>query len=191
MRSSTLARTGVVAALLVATLAGCSSSGKADEPTKSGTETSTSASVEPAPSGSASDKVTPAKKRTVTIDEKKVYNDKDAAYTLTVNKAVINDYYVEVEIRIVNDGAKTLSTWYGSDGSSAPRLFDDRGREFQFQPQAGGKDTTFRLDKGEGVDAVLVYAGAVGAEAKTLTFSWDSIGPIWNQVEFTFPAQGS
>lgn len=186
---------GVVATVLAAALlAGCSGSGDGDETsTDASTETSQTQDADaPSPDASESEEaIEPAEHQEIKVDEKKTHSDQDAAYTMTVNKAVINDYYVEVEIRLVNDGTKEFMAWYGSSNSSAPRLFDDRGREFEFQPQAGVEGKSFYLRGGEGVDAVLVFAGRVDPTAKALTLSFDKINPIWNQVEFTIPVKGS
>lgn len=184
----------VVAAIACAVLAltGCSG-GSGDGATTPDGSQSTAASEAPASgkaSASASAKVEPAKRQEIAVDEVKEVSTKDAAYTLTITKVVVNDFYIEAEVRLVNNGTNALLAWYGS-APSAPRLFDDRGREYPFQVQAGGDSKSLRLEAAEGLDASLVFAGRLGPDVKALTLDFQKIDPIYNQVEFEIPVKSS
>lgn len=180
----------VVAAIACAVLAltGCSG-GSGDGATTPDGSQSAPASEAPA-SGKASAKVEPAKRQEIAVDEVKEVSTKDAAYTLTITKVVVNDFYIEAEVRLVNNGTNALQAWYGS-ASSAPRLFDDRGREYPFQVQAGGDNKSLRLEAAEGLDASLVFAGRLGPDVKALTLDFQKIDSIYNQVEFEIPVKSS
>lgn len=184
----------VVAAIACAVLAltGCSG-GSGDGATTPDGSQSAAASEAPASgkaSASASAKVEPAKRQEIAVDEVKEVSTKDAAYTLTITKVVVNDFYIEAEVRLVNNGTNALQAWYGS-ASSAPRLFDDRGREYPFQVQAGGDNKSLRLEAAEGLDASLVFAGRLGPDVKALTLDFQKIDAIYNQVEFEIPVKSS
>ena len=183
----------VVAAIACAVLAltGCSG-GSGDGATTPDGSQSAAASEAPASgkaSASASAKVEPAKRQEIAVDEVKEVSTKDAAYTLTITKVVVNDFYIEAEVRLVNNGTNALQAWYG--GASAPRLFDDRGREYPFQVQAGGDNKSLRLEAAEGLDASLVFAGRLGPDVKALTLDFQKIDPAYNQVEFEIPVKSS
>lgn len=134
--------------------------------------------------------VEPAEAQTIEIGEEKTYSGEKGAYTMTVHRAVVNDYYVEAEITIINDGDSGITLWSG--GNNKPRLFDDRGRDYGYQLHAGA-DGLLRLEAGAGMDAVLVFSGAVDETASSLTLdfsdltSWDV---EWNQVTFDIPLGG-
>lgn len=184
----------VVAAIACAVLAltGCSG-GSGDGATTPDGSQSAAASEAPASgktSASASAKVEPAKRQEIAVDEVKEVSTTDAAYTLTITKVVVNDFYIEAEVRLVNNGTQALQAWYGS-ASSAPRLFDDRGREYPFQVQAGGDNKSLRLEAAEGLDASLVFAGRLGPDVKALTLDFQKIDSIYNQVEFEIPVKSS
>ena len=184
----------VVAAIACAVLAltGCSG-GSGDGATTPDGSQSAAASEAPASgkaSASASAKVEPAKRQEIAVDEVKEVSTKDAAYTLTITKVVVNDFYIEAEVRLVNNGTNALLAWYGG-APSAPRLFDDRGREYPFQVQAGGDDKSLRLEAAEGLDASLVFAGRLGPDVKALTLDFQKIDPAYNQVEFEIPVKSS
>lgn len=115
----------------------------------------------------------------------------EEAFTVTVNKAIVNDYYVEVELRIVNDGDKALTLWSDHATYKAPRLFDDKGRTYAFRPEAGAKDSRLSLQGAEGLDAVLVFAGRLDATAQRLTLDLSEMGDHFNQVEFAIPVKAS
>lgn len=130
--------------------------------------------------------VEPAAARTIEVDESESNSDERDAYTLTVHRVVVNDYYIEAEITLVNDGDQRLKTWYGSSNTSL-RLFDDQGREYPFQVQAGGDSGSLILESGEGVDAVLVFAGRLHPEVEQLTLDFESIGARWPQFVVAVP----
>ena len=184
----------VVAAIACAVLAltGCSG-GSGDGATTPDGSQSAPASEAPASgkaSASASAKVEPAKRQEIAVDEVKEVSTTDAAYTLTITKVVVNDFYIEAEVRLVNNGTNALQAWYGG-ASSAPRLFDDGGREYPFQVQAGGDNKSLRLEAAEGLDASLVFAGRLGPDVKALTLDFQKIDPAYNQVEFEIPVKSS
>lgn len=135
--------------------------------------------------------VEPAQAQTVELGESMSVSTEESAFTITVHRVLVHDYYVEAEITLVNDADDELKTWYGSATAGSPRLYDDRGRTYAFQVQAGGDDQTLRLQPGEGVDAVLVFAGRVDAEATALTLDFSEIyGDGWSQVSFDAPLAG-
>jgi hypothetical protein len=193
-----LMQAGVAAVVVASALVGCSSGDKGDAsggttaPTAGAKQSSPAASgnSSSAPSGSESGKVEPAQRREIKVDEVKKFSSDKAAYTLTVNKLVVNDYYIEADVRLVNDGTEQLMAWYGASTSS-PRLYDDRGREFAFQPQAGGKDRILYLKGGEGLDATIVFAGRLDDSAKSLTLDFTKVNEIYNQVQFEIPVRSS
>lgn len=152
------------------------------EPTDAGTATG----------AETEDTVAPAEPQTIELNEEKVYSAEDGAYTLTVHRAVINDYDVEVEITIVNDGDRTVPTWFGGSPRQMPQLFDDQSRRYAFQLQAGGEHRSMQLEAGEGMDAVLVFAGRVGPDVRTLTLDFTGFsGQMWRQVTFDIPVGGA
>lgn len=140
------------------------------------------------------DVVEPAEQQTIEINEEKAYSSESGAYTLTVHRAVVNDFYVEVEITIVNDSDQEIGIWYGARHSS-PRLFDDRGRVYAFQIQAGGDNEMLHLASGEGLDAVLVFAGRVDSKARELTLDFTELPDYrnveWPQMTFDIPLAGA
>lgn len=138
--------------------------------------------------------IEPAEQQTIEIGEEKAYSSESGAYTLTVHRAVVNDFYVEVEITIVNDSDQEIGIWYGARHSS-PRLFDDRGRVYAFQIQAGGDNEMLHLASGEGLDAVLVFAGRVDSKARELTLDFTELPDYrnveWPQMTFDIPLAGA
>lgn len=132
--------------------------------------------------------VEPAEPQTIEVDETLSNSTEDDAFTLTVHKVAVQDYYVEAEITLVNDGDGKLNSWYPSDNYLAPRVYDDRGRTYAFQPQAGA-DGRLRLLPGEGVEAVLVFAGRVDPEARSLTLDFSDLGNAWSQISVDVPLQ--
>lgn len=154
-----------------------------------GTDTATDGE---AADGESEEVVEPAQTQTIEINDEQSYSGEDSAFTLTVHRAVVNDYYVEVEITIVNDGDTRLDTWYGGGWRQMPRLFDDQGRIYPMQVQAGGDSETLRLSSGEGLDAVLAFTGRVGDNARSLTldFSEMNFDDSWNQMTFDIPLGG-
>ncbi|GAA4397333.1 hypothetical protein GCM10023153_21120 [Ornithinibacter aureus] len=185
----------LVAALAVAAtlaLTACSSDDKATfDASEGGQQSSQSTEGSEGSTGSASgsaEAVEPAKAQTIEVNETKTSSTERAAVTLTVHKVVINDYYVETEVTLINDGAGEVNAWFPSD-FSGPQLFDDQGLKYLFQGQASGKQLV--LQGGEGVNAVLVHAGRVGPQARTLTLDFTAINPrnkeLWSQMTFDIP----
>lgn len=133
------------------------------------------------------DVVEPAEQQTIEINEERAKSGDWGGYTLTVHRVTVQDYYVEAEITIVNDSPATLPTWWGGN-HSRPRLYDDRGREYRFQVQAGGDGDRLSLEGGEGLNAVLVFAGKVDADARSLTLDLSELGGLsdvdWGQMTF-------
>ncbi|WP_151525942.1 hypothetical protein [Serinicoccus kebangsaanensis] len=132
----------------------------------------------------------PAQPQTVELDESRTVSEDDTAFSVTVHDVSVHDYYVEAEVTIVNDSDRQLATWYGGNASS-PRLYDDQGREYTFQPQPGGDGSTLLLEGREGVDAVFVFAGRVDPETTGLTLDLQELGGPWSQLTFEVPLGGS
>lgn len=149
------------------------------------------ASADPAEGGTEEEAaaVEPAEPQTVELEETRDVSGDDEAFTVTVHDVSVHDYYVEAEVTVVNDSDSQLTTWYGGT-TSAPRLYDDRGREYTFQPQPGGEDQRLRLEGREGVDAVLVFSGRVDPETSSLTLDLEDIGTSWSQLTFDVPLGG-
>jgi hypothetical protein len=202
---TTPARRPALALTLVAALAlaGCSSTPEATfepaasdaaAPADDGTATATDTGSD---SGTGTDEaaateveaVEPAEPRTLEIGETESFSDEDAAFTLTVHRLVVNDYYVEAEITVVNDSDDQLRTWRGGGSSASPRLYDDRGRGYTFQAQPGSDGGQLILLPAEGLDAVLVFAGRVDPEAGRLTLDLSEIGDDWSQMTFEVPVE--
>lgn len=138
-------------------------------PTTDGPAEAAAGGTEAGPTGP----VEPAEPRTVEVGETYEYSEDGTAYTVTVHRVVVNDYYVEAEVTIVNDGNKRFLTLYTS--SSMPALYDDRGREYAYQQHAGSGEQLF-LESGEGLDAVLVFAGRLDPQARTVTLDLGRMG---------------
>ncbi|ANS80210.1 hypothetical protein SGUI_2814 [Serinicoccus hydrothermalis] len=134
--------------------------------------------------------VEPAEPQTVELEETRHVSEDEEAFSVTVHDVSVHDYYVEAEVTVVNDSDDELATWYGASNNS-PRLYDDRGREFTFQPQAGGEGETLYLQGREGVDAVFVFAGRVDPETSSLTLDLEALGESWSQLTFEVPLGGS
>lgn len=174
---------------VAATLALSACGGGETEPSASttGAAAEEGTAKETGPTSSDGTVVEPAQTQTIKIDETQSQSTKDEAFTLTVHKVVVQDYYVEAEITLVNDGDDELDAWYGNSTVSSPQLYDDRGRTYAFRPQAGGDSETLRLLPGEGVEAVLVFAGRVDKDARSLTLDWSELGDAWSQITFDVP----
>lgn len=141
------------------------------------------------------DVVEPAAHQVIEIGEEKSYSGEFGAYTLTVHRATVQDYYVEAEITIINDSDRGIGTWHGADNCCSPRLYDDRGRTYRFQVQPGGSGQTLRLEPGEGINAVLAFAGRVDPAARQLKLDFTDITDYrnveWNQMIFDIPLAAS
>lgn len=133
--------------------------------------------------------IDPAAEQTIELEESMDRSSEDEAFTLTTHRVLVHDYYVEAEVTLVNDGDEQLAGWYGSS-SSSPNLFDDRGRTYAFQVPAGYDGESLWLQPGEGVEAVLVFAGRVDPEASQLTLDFSDLGEVWSQVDFQVPLAG-
>lgn len=131
----------------------------------------------------------PAAPRTIEVDETESFGDGDTAFTLTVHRVVVNDYYVEAEVTLVNDSDETLRTWRGGGSRSAPRVYDDRGRDYPFQAQPGSDGSQLTLQGSEGLDAVLVFAGRLDPDSRQLTLDLSEIGSDWSQMTFEVPIE--
>lgn len=132
--------------------------------------------------------VAPATEQTIEVNETLSVSEEDAAFTLTVHRVVVRDYYLEAEITVVNDGAEELPTWYGSgNGSTEPRIYDDQGRVYPFNVQAGGDGQSLKLEPGQGVDAVLVFAGRLDPSAQSVTLDFEELGSAWAEVIVEVP----
>lgn len=187
-RPRRLTSLAIVAAFALSACGG----GEGDEaPSTTASATGESQAAESGSASSDESAVEPAEPQTIEIGETQTVSKEGEAFTLTVHKVVVQDYYVEAEITLINDGDDDLEAWYGHSSVSAPLLYDDRGRSFAFQPQAGGKGESLRLLPGEGVEAVLVFAGAVDTDAQSLTLDWSELGDNWSQVTFDVPLQGA
>ena len=188
MKNST-SRAAVLAVAATLALSACTQDDKA---TFDSTGTQQSGASAPASSGAEGEAtsavVEPAKGRTIEVNETKTASAEGRAFSLTVHKVVIKDYHVETEITLVNDTAEPLRAWYPSE-YSGPQLFDEAGRKYLFQGQADGKQLT--LQGGEGVNAVLVHAGRVDPEARTLTIDFTGLDSsrkeLWSQITFDVP----
>jgi hypothetical protein len=186
---------GHAAALAVAAtlaLSACSSDDKATfDASEGGQQSSQSTEGSEGSTGSASgstEAVEPAKAQTIEVNETKSASTEAGAFSLTVHKVVINEYHVETEVTLLNDSAKALRAWYPSE-YSGPQLFDEAGRKYLFVGQADGKQLT--LQGGEGVNAVLVHAGRLDPEARTLTIDFTGLDSsrkeLWSQITFDVP----
>lgn len=140
--------------------------------------------------GETATTVDPASEQTIDVGESIERSSEEAAFTLTTHRVLVHDYYVEAEVTVVNDGDDGLSTWYGASGTYSPNLFDDRGRTYAFQVPAGYDGESLELQPGEGVEAVLVFAGRVDPEARQLTLDFSDLGDLWSQVAFDVPLAG-
>lgn len=176
---------------VAATLALSACGGGEADPTASTTEATTEGDTakETGPASSDGTVVEPAQPQTIEVGETQSNSTKDVAFTLTLHKVAVQDYYVEAEITLVNDGDDDLKAWYGHSSVSSPQVHDDRGRTYAFQPQAGGEGESLRLLPGEGVEAVLVFAGRVDPEARSLTLDFSELGDSWSQISFDVPLQ--
>ncbi|WP_298751547.1 hypothetical protein [uncultured Serinicoccus sp.] len=132
--------------------------------------------------------VEPAAEQTVEVEESESVSTEEVAFTLTVHRLVVHDYYLEVEVTVVNDGTEPVDTWYGSgNGSTEPRVFDDRGRVHPFAVQAGGDGQRLTLEPGQGVDAGLVFPGRLDPDAEQVTLDFEALGPEWEGLLFEIP----
>lgn len=192
-RSTTLRRSSVLvlATSLALSLGGCSQ----DETASFEAQASQSeeASADPSASTVESEgqqELEPAQGRTIEVNEALTHSGEREAFTVTVHRVAIHDYHVEAEVTIVNDGANQQKAWFGATNCCAPRLFDDRGRVYTFQIQPGGKNESVTLQGGEGVNAVLVFAGRVDSEATELTLDFTEIlsdEDAWSLITFDVP----
>ncbi|WP_298889459.1 hypothetical protein [uncultured Serinicoccus sp.] len=136
--------------------------------------------------------VEPAAERTVEVEESESVSTEDVAFTLTVHRLVVHDYYLEAEVTVVNDGTESVDTWYGSgNGSTEPRVFDDRGRVYPFVVQAGGDGQRLTLEPGQGVEAGLVFPGRLDPDAEQVTLDFEAIGGEWEGLLFEIPVGGA
>lgn len=132
--------------------------------------------------------VEPAAERTVEVEESESVSTEEVAFTLTLHRLVVHDYYLEAEVTVVNDGTEPVNTWYGSgNGSNEPRAFDDRGRVYPFVVQAGGDGQRLALEPGQGVDAGLVFPGRLDPDAEQVTLDFEALGPEWEGLLFEVP----
>lgn len=194
MPRTTTTRTTALALAAALTLGGCSQGETAtfDEPAEVAAQERTEAPAQQDTeevTATAVETVEPAEPRTIEIGETESFSDEDAAFTLTVHRLVVNDYYVEAEITVVNDSDQQLRTWRGGGSSASPRLYDDRGRRYTFQAQPGSDGGQLILLPAEGLDAVLVFAGRVDPEAGRLTLDLSEIGDDWSQMTFEVPVE--
>ena len=175
---------------VAATLAPSACGGGEADPAASTTEAATEGDTAKATGPTSSDGtvVEPAQPQTIDVAETQSNSTKAVAFTLTLHKVAVQDYYVEAEITLVNDGDDDLYAWYGGTVSS-PQVYDDLGRTYAFQPQAGGEGERLQLLPGEGVDAVLIFAGRVDPEASSLTLNFSELGDSWSQISFDVPLQ--
>ena len=179
MRTTTRARAAAGATMLALALSGCSGGdatfegpGEATSPAAEQT-TAPGESAPASPSGTASASVQPAADRTVEVEEVRKVTDDDVALTLTLHRVTVHDYYIEVELTAVNDADDQVTLWYGDQLN--PTLFDDRGRQYRYQVQAGYESRGLELRGGEGVDAVFVFAGALDPDATSLTLGFEKL----------------
>ncbi|MDO5739852.1 MAG: hypothetical protein Q4P07_06855 [Ornithinimicrobium sp.] len=135
--------------------------------------------------------IEPAQPQTVELEESISRSAESESFTLTTHRVMVHDYYIEAEITLLNDADSVLSAWFGS-ANSGPQLFDDRGRTYPFQVQAGGDKKILQLQSGEGLDAVLVFAGRLDPDARALTLDFSELSAdTWSQVTFEVPLGGA
>lgn len=136
------------------------------------------------------EEVEPAEPRTIEVGETLTHAEEDMAFTVTVHRVLIHDYYLETEVTIVNDEDERLMLWYGAE-SSGPQLYDDRGRRYAFQVQPGGSGETFYLEPREGVDAVLIHSGRLTPEAGQVTIDFSEVALSWSRIVVDVPLGGA
>lgn len=122
----------------------------------------------------------------IELDETRATNNGDVE--ITMDRALVHDYWVEVELSMTNLHTEDRMSLWGS-GNSRPRLFDEQDRRFEYQHPAG-MDNMVSLQPGQTVDASLVFGGRVHPNAEVLTVRFET-GDVGIE-EFTFSlAEGS
>jgi hypothetical protein len=107
----------------------------------------------------------------VTIDVGEVQATDDGTVEVTVERMVVHDYHVEVELTAVNDDPEDeRNLWRGGVEHRRPLLFDEQDRRFEYQHPAGYDDPDHvSLAPGQRVEAVLVFGRRLHPDAQTLT----------------------
>ncbi|MDO5503456.1 MAG: hypothetical protein Q4G67_09820 [Actinomycetia bacterium] len=133
--------------------------------------------------------IEPAEPQTIEINEEQSHVWDERGYTITLHNVTVQEYHVEAEITVVNDSTERIPMWHSAQHLGQPQLHDDRGRTYEFQIQAGANNR-FHLEGGEGLNAVLSFAGRVDPSANHLTLDFESMGDGWRQTNFTIPLGG-
>jgi hypothetical protein len=107
----------------------------------------------------------------VTIDVGETQATDDGTVEVTVERMVVHDYHVEVELTAVNDDPEEdRGLWRGGVEGRRPLLFDEQDRRFEYQHPAGYDDMNrVSLAPGQRVEAVLVFGRRLHPDAQTLT----------------------
>jgi hypothetical protein len=95
----------------------------------------------------------------------------DGTVEVTVERLVVHDYHVEVELTAVNDDPEDdRGLWRGGVEHRRPLLFDEQDRRFEYQHPAGYDDPDHvSLAPGQRVEAVLMFGRRLHPDAQTLT----------------------
>lgn len=171
-------RAAALPCALVLVLAGCSGNGDADPAVPEPVTVTVEAPAAGGGDGTTgegdeetAEVVEPAEERTIEVNEVIEYAGEDSAYTFTLQRVVIHDYYVEADVTLVNDGTRDLGVFSQHSGVFL-KLYDDRGRTYEWVPPAGADSMMTKLVAGEGMNVTHVFAGRLSPQARSLTLDF-------------------
>jgi hypothetical protein len=89
---------------------------------------------------------------------------------VTVERIIVHDYHVEVELTAVNDHPEAdRQLWQGFNFNS-PQLFDEQDRRFAYRHPAGyNSGDSVQLEPGQRLEAVMVFGRRLHPDARVLT----------------------
>ncbi len=89
---------------------------------------------------------------------------------VTVERVIVHDYHVEVELTAVNDHPEDARRLWMDRNTNRPQLFDEQDRRFAYQHPAGyNTGDSVTLEPGQRLDAVMAFGGRLHPDAETLT----------------------
>ncbi|MTV24493.1 hypothetical protein FTX61_03550 [Nitriliruptoraceae bacterium ZYF776] len=106
----------------------------------------------------------------------------DQQLEVTVHRALVHEFWVEVELTVRHLGTDGRAAIWSS-GGGRPLLYDEQDRRFEYRHPAGTNNVV-RLEPGQTAEATMVFGGRVHPDAQQLTFGLDG-WDIGNET-FTF-----
>lgn len=89
---------------------------------------------------------------------------------VTVERIIVQDYHVEVELSALNDHPEERRRLWMGRNTIRPQLFDEQDRRFEYQHPAGyNSGDSVALEPGQRLEAVVMFGGRLHPDAQTLT----------------------